>query len=268
MNLKSTFLIIISIISLSCKKEEKQISTKKSVEKDTLVVQDKPVTESPRDQVQHLFSANGGSVLYLKNGEIKGQARFDTDGDFITELMKTKTYGNYIEHDDYVIGKQRGDTTFFFNEFGRIDEGWNIIKGISIENPMQIVSYKSPKNLDSKEIETISETRLIIFDPETKTFKDENSPEADAYFTAMDDWSFYSYELSEGFGKLGIQTKHLSKRYLSINSPDRENVIIDTKSKINGNLVLALLYRKGKMPIIIHLIFNDNNIDEVKAYLN
>lgn len=265
MNLKSTFLIIISIISLSCKKEEKEIPTKKSVKKDTLVVQEKPIIESPRDQVQHLFSANGGSVLYLKNGEIKGQARFDTDGDFITELMKTKTYGNYKEHDDYVIGKQRGDTTFFFNEFGRIDEGWNIIKGISIENPMQIVSYKSPKNLDSKEIETISETRLIIFDPETKTFKDENSQEAENYFTAMDDWNFYSHELSESLGKLGVQTKYLKKRFLNFNLPNKN--VIDTKSKINGANVQALLYKKGKMPIVVPLILLEEDLDLVKDYL-
>ena len=267
MNLKYTFLILISMISLSCKKEEKQIPNKKSVETDTIVVQEKPITQNPRDQVQHLFSANGGSVLYLKNGEIKGRARFDTDGDFITELMKTKTYGNYIEHDDYVIGKQRADTTFFFNEFGRIDEGWNIIKGISIENPMQIVSYKSPKNLDPKDIETVSETRLIIFDPETKTFKDENSPEADAYFTAMDDWNFYSSELNQSFEKLGIKTIYLNKRYLSIKFPDQKEIIIDTKSKINGNLMQALLYKKGKMPIVVPLIPLEEDLNEVKAYL-
>jgi len=267
MNLKSTFLIIISIISLSCKKEEKEIPTKKSVKKDTLVVQEKPIIESPRDQVQHLFSANGGSVLYLKNGEIKGQARFDTDGDFITELMKTKTYGNYIEHDDYVIGKQSGDTTFFFNELGRIDEGWNILKGISIENPMQIVSYTSPKNLNPKDIETVSETRLIIFEPETKTFKDENSPEADAYFTAMDDWNFYSAELNQSFEKMGIKTYYLKKRYLSIKFSNQKEIIIDTKSKINGNLMQALLFKKGKMPIVVPLIPLEEDLNEVKAYL-
>ena len=267
MNLKYTFLILISIISLSCKKEEKQITIKKSVETDTIVVQEKPITQNPRDQVQHLFSANGGSVLYLKNGEIKGQARFDTDGDFITELMKTKTYGNYVEHDDYVIGKERGDTTFFFNESGRIDEGWNILKGISIENPMQVVSYKSPKSLNPKEIETLSETRLIIFDPETKTFKDENSPEADAYFTAMDDWNFYSHELSESLGKFGVHTKHLNKRYLSVKFPDQKEILIDTRSKINGNLMQALFYKKGKMPIVVPLIPLEEDLNEIKAYL-
>jgi len=233
--------------------------------KDSIIVESKTSIKNPREQVQHLFTANGGSVLYLKNGDIKGQAKFDTDGDFITELMKTKTYGHYDEYDDYLIGKEYKDTTFFFNKLGRIDEGWNILKGISIENPMQIVSCKSPKNPNPKEIETISETRLIIFDPETKTFKDENSEEAENYFTAMDDWNFYSHELSESLGKLGVQTKYLNKRFLTFNSPNKN--VIDTKSKINGANVQALLYKKGKIPIVVPLILLEEDMELVKDYL-
>lgn len=266
MGFRNIFLIVISFVVLACKKDEKQISNKMSSKKDSVVVESKPVEESPRDQVQHLFSANGGSVLYLKNGEIKGQARFDTDGDFITELMKTKTYGHYDEYDDYLIGKEHRDTTFFFNEFGRIDEGWIILKGIDIENPMQIVSYKSPKNPNPKEIETISETRLIIFDPETKTFKNENSEEAENYFIAMDDWNFYSHELSESLGKLGVQTKYLTKRFIKIDLSNK-SILIDTKSNINGTNAQALLYRKGKMPIVVPLILLEEDIELVKDYL-
>ena len=265
MEFRNTFLIVISLFVLACKKDEKQISNNISLKKDSVAVESKSVEESPRNQVQHLFSANGGSVLYLKNGEIKGQARFDTDGDFITELMKTKTYGHYDEYDDYLIGKEHKDTTFFFNEFGRIDEGWSILKGIDIENPMQIVSYKSPKNPNPKEVETVSETRLIIFNPETKTFKDENSEEAENYFTAMDDWNFYSHELSESLEKLGVQTTYSEKRYLNFNLPNKN--VIDTKSKINGANVQALLYEKGKMPIVVPLILLEEDLELMKDYL-
>ncbi|MCD9855703.1 hypothetical protein LUD75_13350 [Epilithonimonas sp. JDS] len=260
-----TLAAIISLNFFSCKKEIVKTSEDIKTTKDTVTQISNISTENPRNNVQHLFTANGGSILYLKNGEIKGQARFDTDGDFVTELMKTKTYAHYDEYDDYLIGKERGDTTFFLNEFGRIDEGWNILKGIDIENPMQIVSYKSPKNPNPKEIETISETRLIIFDPETKTFKDENSPEAENYFTAMDDWNFYSHELSESLGKLGVQTKYLNKRFLNFNLLNKN--VIDTKSRINGANVQALLYKKGKMPIVVPLILLEEDLELVKDYL-
>ncbi|WP_312765878.1 hypothetical protein [Epilithonimonas sp.] len=256
---------LILTIAVSCKKEE--VQEVEQIKKDSIITGSKTPTENPRDQVQHLFTANGGSILYLKNGEIKGQARFDTDGDFITELMKTETYGNYTDYDDYLIDKKNKDTTFFFNDFGKIDEGWNILKGVSIENPMQVVSYKSPKKPNSSQTENISETRLIIFAPELKTFADENSTEADTYFKAMDDWNFYSLELDESFERLRVKTHYMKKRFLSLDLPNQKNITIDTQSKINGHKVLALLYKKGKMPIIISLIFNDNNLDEIKKYL-
>jgi len=260
-----TLAAIISLNFFSCKKEIVKTSKKIKPTKNAVAQISNVRTENPRDLVQHLFTANGGSILYLKNGDIKGQARFDTDGDFVTELMKTKTYGHYDEYDDYLIGKEYKDTTFFFNQFGKIDESWNILKGISIENPMQVVSYKSPKNPNPKEIETISETRLIIFDPETKTFKDENSQEAENYFIAMDDWNFYSHELSESLGKFGVQTKYLKKRFLTFNSQNKN--VIDTKSKINGANVQALLYKKGKMPIIVPLILLEEDMELVTDYL-
>ncbi|MDP9955573.1 hypothetical protein J2X97_001210 [Epilithonimonas hungarica] len=257
------YFLILAVV-ISCKKEQEV----QEIKKDSSIVKSKTINENPRDQVQHLFIANGGSILYLKNGEIKGQARFDTDGDFITELMKTETYGHYTDYDDYLIDKKNKDTIFFFNDFGKIDEGWSILKGISIENPMQVVSYKSPKNPNPSQTETISETRLIILSPETKTFADENSEEAEAYFTAMDDWNFYSLELNESFEKLGVKTHYMKKRFLGLDLPNHKSITIDTKSKINGYNALAFLYKKGRMPIIVSLIFSDNDLDEVKEYLN
>lgn len=262
---KTILYLSIILLMFSCKKEIKNIDKSIGKSQDSADVVKISRPEETRNQVQHLFTANGGSILYLKNGDIKGQARFDTDGDFVTELMKTKTYGHYDEYDDYLIGKEYKDTTFFFNQFGKIDESWNILKGISIENPMQVISYKSPKNANPKETEIVSETRLIIFSPETKTFKDENSEEAENYFTAMDDWNFYSHELSESLGKLGVQTKYLNKRFLTFNSQNKN--VIDTKSKINGANVQALLYKKGKMPIIVPLILLEEDMESVKGYL-
>lgn len=258
---------LILTVSVSCKKEQ-EVQEVKQIKKDSVIIESKVPIENPRDQVQHLFTANGGSILYLKNGEVKGRARFDTDGDFITELMKTETYGHYTDYDDYLIDKKNKDTTFFFDDYGKIDEGWRILKGISIKNPMQVVSYKSLKNPNPSQTEHISETRLIIFSPKLKTFADENSKEADAYFTAMDDWNFYSLELDESFEKLGVKTHYMKKRFLSLDLPNHKSITIDTGSKINGHNALALLYKKDKMPIIVSLIFNDDNLDEIKEYLN
>lgn len=255
--------LLIILVGVSCKKEPGVQVT----EIDSDIVESKSLMENPGDQVQHLFIANGGSILYLKNGDIKGQARFDTDGDFVTELIKTETYGKYTDYNEYLIDSNNKDTVFFFNGFGKINDGWKILKGVSVDNPMQIVSYQSPKKHNTSETETISETRLIIFAPEIQTFADENSAEADAYFTAMDDWNFYSLELNESFEKLGVKTHYMKKRFLSLDLPNHKNITIDTRSNINGRKALALLYKKDKIPMIISLIFGDNDLDEVKKYL-
>lgn len=260
---------------ISCKKETEPIKSeivkKESSKTDTLITEktekfEKSEIENARNQVRHFFSANGGSILYLKNGDIKGQARFDTDGDFISELMKTETYGTYREFDNYLIEKN-GVRTDFFEEFGKIDGSWKILKGATVENQMQVFSYQSPKNPLSEEIETITETRLIIFSPETKTFKDENSEEAEHYFIAMDDWNWYSRELNEEFEQMGIKSIYLKKPYLKLNIENNETITINRKDKINNHNAQALLYKKGKRPMIIHLITNDNNLDEIKRYL-
>lgn len=274
------------LILVSCKKEV-DVNTNVLNETDSLKIQksngndslqlkdsnkveivepEKTAAENARNQVRHFFSANGGSILYLKNGDVKGQARFDTDGDFISELMKTKTYGTYREFDNYLIEKN-GTRTDFFEEYGKIDGSWKILKGATVENQMQVFSYQSPKNPRPQEIETVTETRLIIFSPETKTFKDENSDEAETYFTAMDDWNWYSHELDEEFEKMGIKTIYLKKSYLKLNIDNNETIIINRKDKINNYNAQALLYKKGKRPMIIHLISGDNDFDEVKRYL-
>lgn len=267
-------LLLIAMIWCSCNKEsvgsknqitENEIRHKDSSEQLATKPENKAV-ETPRDQVRHFFSANGGSILYLKNGEVKGQARFDTDGDFITDLMKTKIYATYREFDNYLT-ESNGGTTPFFEDVGQIDASWKILKGETVENPMQVFSYHSPKNPKPENVETITETTLIIFNPETKTFADEHSEEAEHYFIAMDDWNWYSHELSENFEKMGIKTIYLKKPNLKLKIGKNREIIINTKQKINNYNPQALLYVKGKRPLIVHLIASENRWDEIKTYL-
>ncbi|WP_175622974.1 hypothetical protein [Chryseobacterium schmidteae] len=259
------FIILIVFFTISCRKDKDSINTEQR--KDSISQITTPSAENPnKNQVRHFFSANGGSVLYLKNGDVKGQARFDTDGDFITELLKTQTYDTYRESDNYLIQGNK-DTIQFFDDFGKIDESWNILKGEPVKNKMQVISYKNPERSRLEQTENVAETRLIIFSPEYKTFKDENSEEAENYFTAMDDWNFYTHELNEQFEKLGIKTVYLKKPYLKLKIGNNKSIVINTHEKINNYNTQALFYKKGKKPIVIHLIFSDNNLEEIKEYL-
>lgn len=247
---------------ISCNKKEK-IAKEESLKTEVSV--NKPEEKPKDDLVNHFFQANGGSVLYLKNGEIKSCAKCDFDGDFVSEFLKTKTQTTYKDYENFVVAKGN-DTMKFFDEFGKIISGWKILKQIPIENEMSVISYtSSPKN--AKNVQTINETALLIIQPELKKFKDENSEEAENYFIAMDDWNWYSHELSEYFETLKIKTIYLKNNFISLTIEDQKNITIDTQKLINGSKVYAILYKKNKRPILVNLIPNDNDKDLINQYL-
>ncbi len=272
-NILTAFLLVFSLISCKKNSDSKLEQIENAVQIDSVKKQDSENntlttidSTNQKEKANHLSVANGGSILYLKNGEIKGQARFDTDGDFVLELLKTKTYGKYIDYDNYIIN-QSGDTTTFFDENGRIGGDWKILKGINITNELQVASFISPKQYNKNEIEIVENSKLIIFSPETKTFNDENSVEAENYFTSMDDWNFYSHELKDYFSKLKIETIYTKKRYLSFEIENDDTIILDSKNDINNYKAQCLLYKKGKRPIITYLILTDDDKDEINSFL-
>ncbi len=211
--------------------------------------------------VDYYFQANGGSILYLKDGSMRSCARCDSD---VAELLNTKAYYSYKAFDTFIL--ENKSRTEFFDESGKIDRSWKIIKGIGISYDHELISYtEAPKNL--KYLEDVKDTRLVIFEPEYKTFKDQNSKEAEEYFIAMDDWNWYSNELNESFQELKIKTQYLKSRYVSIPIENNEVLNIDTWSNINGTKTQALLYKKGHRPLIISIISSSNDFDEIKNYL-
>lgn len=276
--MKNILILFIFLILLnSCKKEKENDSiiekTQTFIQSDTTenisvenIELSQDEIESQKKKVNHLFVANGGSILYLKNGDIKGRARFDTDGDFVLELLKTETYGKYKDYKNYLI-EESGDTTTFFDENGRIGNDWKILKGVSVKNNLQVVSFTAPKQDKPNEIEIVNTSKFIIFSPELKEFKDENSIEAENYFTTMDDWNFYSYELKHYFDTLKIETLYTKKRYISFVIENGEKIILDTKNKINNYKTQCLLYKTGKRPIIVYLPSTEEDQDNVQNYL-
>lgn len=263
--IRKIILLFINILVLtSCKKNEHQKES--TIVSSSEINSNKENTAGDKKNINHLFVANGGSVLYMKNGETRSQARFDTDGDFIEELLKVaQPDGKYKDFDNYLI--QDKDTLNFFDDFGRINSDWIILKGNTITSNQQIVSFSTIKNKNEQNVKAIESTQLILFNPEIKEFKNEDSEEAESYFAAMDDWAYYSNELSKYFEKEAVKSSYNDKRYLKFKVEDNRTIIIDTKSKINNYEANVILYKKGKTPIILHLLLNDNNLDGIKAYL-
>lgn len=262
--MKKIIILSLVFLVLSCAKNQEN----KTAEQPESVVNttDTEKKETPdRSQLNHLYSANGGSILYLKNGEVKSCARCDFDGDFIGQLQKLKTAYRYKDYDNYAIANGNDTIRFFEDLTGRIESGWKIIKGIPITHEMSVISYSEPEK--NKKSTTITDTQLVILEQETRTFADENSPEADAYFTASDDYGWYLAELTESFEKRHIKVTSLKNRFVTFPIENNQKITIDTYKLINNNNVSVLLYKKNKRPIIVHLIPDENAEAEIKTYL-
>ena len=110
--------------------------------------------------------------------------------------------------------------------------------------------------------QTVNETCLIFVCPEEQNFEDENSEEAERYFTIVDDFVFYSSETAMRFKEAGINCIAAEKRYLSFILDNNEKYIVDTKKQGNFD---ALLYKKGQTPILVDIVVND--FESIADYL-
>jgi hypothetical protein len=265
------FLSLLALALTSCQAPTKSSPTSGTA--DTTLAAAPPLAEQSiterstdeKENINHLFVANGGCVLYMKNGERRSQARFDTDGNFVAELLEVaEKDGVYKDFDHYLI--DNGDTLNFFDGVGNVEPDWKILKGHAIKYCRQLVSFTSPKQQDKGHTKLITSTSLIIFSPTLKKFENENSKEAEDWYTAMDDWNYYSHELAESFKKIGVKPRYTEKRFLRFNIENKQTITIDTKAKMNNFTANCLLYKQDKTPMLLYLV--DNDMAEVKRYLS
>lgn len=138
-----------------------------------------------------------------------------------------------------------------------------------IESPYQITNFQTCSDeISTDSIQAVNETCLITVMPETKEFEDENSEEAEAYFTAMDDWAYYNNETCEQFEKMGIKNVVAKKKYLLFTLNANKQIIVNTKAEQSFGDVSTLLYKKGRIPIFVFPIIGDNDMESIKKYLN
>ncbi len=114
----------------------------------------------------------------------------------------------------------------------------------------------------------LSQTELVLIQPELKKFADENSEEAADYFTAMDDWAYYASETARLFEALHVKVVNTDKRYLIFTQGADQRMIFDTQKPRQDSeegTWGAFLYRQGQPPIAIDI--TDNDMAAAKAYL-
>jgi len=139
-------------------------------------------------------------------------------------------------------------------------------KAVDYEPVHQITDYQPYTDIiHANNILDINETCLIEIWPEPIQFDDEESEEAEDYFTAMDDFAWYIAETRTRFEEMGIKSVIAEKQYLSFTLANNEKIIVDTRKEQNGVSVSTLLYKKGHIPIIISIVGQD--MDSINNYL-
>ncbi|MDR2910474.1 MAG: hypothetical protein LBV47_03790 [Bacteroidales bacterium] len=134
------------------------------------------------------------------------------------------------------------------------------------ERPYQITNFRPHSNaIPADSILYITETCLITIQPEIRHFEDEDSEEADAWFTAMDDWGYYMAQTSKLFDELGVKNVNAEKRYLSFALAGGERIIVDTREMQNGWPAHMLLYKQGHLPLYINTA--DPDMEGICGYL-
>ncbi|MDR0833531.1 MAG: hypothetical protein LBN93_05010 [Candidatus Symbiothrix sp.] len=175
---------------------------------------------------------------------LKAEEVYHNDGT-MRDLVETKTLTHYVFTAQEEIHYLENNT-----DLGRVDFG---------EHPTQFVTEPVSKN----DIYDVKSTVLILPPFPEKTFEDENSEEAEAYFAMADDFGWYTAETSQHFQETGVKTETThDKRYVRFQLDNGKQVIVDTK---RNDAWGALLYKKGKLPIKIDIVTND--LETAKKYL-
>lgn len=101
-------------------------------------------------------------------------------------------------------------------EDGHITPGCIIINYQKVISPGMVTRYQScsAQTVNNQSMD-LKETALMIISPSIKKFADEDSREAEDYFTAMDDWSYYTSQIAQRYEALGVQVIHSGKKTLS-----------------------------------------------------
>ena len=227
-------------------------------------------TEQSQRKVKHFFSLDGKNAVCFDDGTaFSCYDYYDYErGAGNIEPEKAEPNTTYKECDNYLlIGKD--EKWNLFDDSGRIVMGWNIINYHKVHSYIQLTNILPYTNeIPADSIQAIKETCLIVLSFEQQHFDDEESEEAQAYFTIADDWLYYTSETITRFKEMGIKDIIHKKRYLSFMLYDGEKIIIDTKEKQNGTVYAALLYRKGYIPIMIDIVGSDEETEHIESYLS
>ena len=216
---------------------------------ETFVVNER-VSEYPTFTLNEQAEQAQKTLKYLHNG-----FGFFDDGTCVSDINSpnpefTDTYHEFPTL--LVVGKHAEWN--FFDDFGHITSGWEILNFHKVNSRMQITNFETNiAQIDQSKIQDITETCLIFITPKNN----------------YEEWVWYRNDREEEYSAKGIPSIDAKKQYLSFELIGGEGIIINTKKEQNGKFPpSALLYKKGQIPIMISISGeSDDGNEMIEEYL-
>ncbi len=223
---------------------------------------------APTFMLKYLFSSSSGLIGFYSDGTARTCPGCNQAASGIDTMAALEPFGTYNDSESSVTLSD--DTVMPLYNDGRIAAGWLIVNYQKVMSPRMVTRYQhcSGHTMREQSID-LKETALVVIYPEQKKFANENSQEAQDYYTAMDDWSYYASEITRHYEALGVQVSYSDKKALSFLLGKNECMNFDVKkwqSKTSPEDSWdVFLYRKGQLPIAVDI--TDYDTSETKNYL-
>ena len=216
-------------------------------------------------RLKYVVKDDNGIIGFFNDGSAVTGRWHDINDATLETLYNEEPSAAYKELPDG-IALSGGDEIKFSDDDRAISSKWAMIDYSWIHSYGAVTDYSAYGGIfHSDDILKINDTCFIEMTPETKTFENEESEEADAYFAAMDDHAYYINEIRSKFENIGVKNTITENRYLVFTLKGGSQIIVDTLAEQNGKRVKAFLYKKGKLPLIVNIA--DSNMEQYKYYL-
>lgn len=230
---------------------------------------DKPAGINPQKQnagrhLKHIFMDDNGITGFFTDGSVALGPWYDLNDVTLEALYGEEPYAFYKELPDSLLIEDK--EILFSDDNGALAREWIMIDFKWTGSANTITNYAAfTEDFDSEDMQEIDDTCFIEIMPETKIIDDEESEEALSYFTSMDDYAYYLSESRARFKSMNIKSITAQNRYLLFSLKGGSRIIVDTEAEQSGKHIKALLYKKGKKPLIVDI--TDSNTQQYKYYL-
>lgn len=218
-------------------------------------------------ELRYLYSSNGGLMGFYDDGKVRNCPKCDPIATNIAKMQTEQPFSSWYATDKALIWNNSDEVPLYDDE--GISPEWRVFDSEPVFSSQTVTQYHNLlKDTVPDDALELKETTLVLITPPTQHFNDESSDEAQGYFTAMDDWSFYASALTQYFTALKVPVlfEQRHRFVITLNNGQRRIFDANHPQPEADSMWGVVLYRKGRMPIMLDI--TDSEPADAKPYLS